>query len=149
MGVKWITFNLSNLVWTSEAGKENAMYSVLLAQDIGQFAPVDKSWNDKYCWIYYGAERIEYGLSDVPMFLAVIQMDTTYTLKRVEYFETRNGLKVFDVMRLSSKMNGLHFTKAVSFMKTSKSRRFNRRRENVLFYPVIGKENTWVIEKEE
>lgn len=147
--IKGSVVNLSNLVWTQDAGLACERRSVFVVQDFENPADVEEAGvqeRDKYFWIYCGSERIEYGLNGYPAYLVVAAKDGGYRLERLENrFRERDGRLVFDVLDLPEELNGLHLKKALDFQNTSRERAFNRPQADAAFSKE-GSRDLWRLE---
>lgn len=149
MTIKGNVINISNLIWTDEVKKVWVKRSTFVAQDVRHPNAVGVIGNEqyKYFFIYFGSERIEYGLTGYPVYLAAITEDGRYRSERLEnYIKERDGGLVLDVLELPDEMNGLHFQKAFGFQNDPWERAFNRPSGTVAFHTDGSDPDLWNIE---
>lgn len=142
--------NLSNLLWTREAGLSRLRRSVFVVQDFehpAEFKEIGVREEDKYFWICRGSERIEYGLNGYPAYLAAAAKGGGYRLERLENrLKERDGRLVFDVLDLPEEMNGLRFESAADFQNIPRERGFNRPWADAAFYREARDRDIWRLE---
>lgn len=148
MTINGQVINVSNLIWTDGVKKTWVKRSVFVVQDFRHpnAAGVIANGQYKYFDLCCGSERIEYGLTDYPVYLAVITEDGRYRLEQLEpYIKERGGKLVFDVLDLPDQIHGLLVQKAEDFCNTPWDRRFNRPRGYVSFHTEKDSSGLWTI----
>lgn len=149
MTIKDLVINVSNLIWTDEVEKAWVKRSAFVIQNVTHPHAGGVIGNDRYNYfdIYCGTEKIEYGLTGRPVYLAAITGDGRYRLERLEeYIKERDGKLVFDVLDLPDQINGLRFQKAADFRNSPWERIFNRPHDHVAFRTEGGAQDIWTIE---